>query len=190
MPPPLSHPLSPVSPYRYHHCNPAEEKNTPRRGDDGGPAMEHGVVLDRANSSSNHRHLPKRKVSRIDDVQHTTGVFGASSNLVNSVVGAGIIGIPYALNQAGFAVGVVLLCLVGYFADKSLRMIVELASFHPKLHNLGVLTYEDLMRIPFGTRGSNFILASMFIIAYGSSTAYLMWVGRSMYCPHPAAPLI
>jgi hypothetical protein len=30
-----------------------------------------------------------------------SGVFGASANLVNAIVGAGIIGIPYALKQSG-----------------------------------------------------------------------------------------
>ena len=129
-----------------------------------------------SNSNSNNNKQLRHQVSRIDAVQQQTGIFGASSNLVNSIVGAGIIGIPYAINQAGFVVGVALLCLVAYFTDKSLRMIVELASFHPLLSNLGVLTYEDLMRIPFGKAGSNFILASMFIMAYGAMTAYLLIV--------------
>lgn len=43
-----------------------------------------------------------------------SGIFGASSNLVNSIVGAGIIGIPYALLQCGFVAGILLLILVAW----------------------------------------------------------------------------
>jgi sodium-coupled neutral amino acid transporter 11 len=119
---------------------------------------------------------PRRQVSNIDAPKVKTGIFGASSNLVNAIVGAGIIGIPYAIRESGFVIGLLLLVLVSYFTDKSLRMIVNLASFHPVLKNLGVLTFEDLMSIPFGRWGSRFILASMFILAYGAMVAYLLIV--------------
>lgn len=94
----------------------------------------------------------------------------------NFCTGAGIIGIPFAIKESGFIVGVVLLLLVGIFTDKSLRLIVDLATFHPKLKDLGVLTYEDLMAIPFGRTGKIFILVSMFILAYGAMVAYLLIV--------------
>jgi sodium-coupled neutral amino acid transporter 11 len=58
--------------------------------------------------------------------------------------------------------------------DKSLRIIVELASFHPKLKHLGVLTFEDLMMLPFGIVGHHFILVNMFVLAYGAMVAYLL----------------
>lgn len=50
--------------------------------------------------------------------QKKSGIFGASSNLVNSIVGAGIIGIPYALKQSGLVTGVLLLLLVAYLTGK------------------------------------------------------------------------
>ena len=43
-----------------------------------------------------------------------SGVFGASSNLVNSIVGAGIIGIPYAIKTSGLIAGVLLLIFVSF----------------------------------------------------------------------------
>jgi len=47
-----------------------------------------------------------------------SGIFGTSSNLVNSIVGAGIIGIPYAFRESGLLVGVFLLILVSYLTGK------------------------------------------------------------------------
>lgn len=101
-------------------------------------------------------------------------VSGACSNLVNSIVGAGIIGIPFALQQSGLVSGVILLLLVGYFTDKSLRMMVDLATCSPQLRGRGVWTYDDLMLLPFGPKGRVFVLCSMFITAYGAMVAYLL----------------
>ena len=73
------------------------------------------------------------------------------------------IGIPYAIRNAGIIAGVLLLLLVSYMTDKSLRMLIELANFHPKLKNLGVHTFEDLMSIPFGRAGTLFVLVNMYV---------------------------
>lgn len=114
------------------------------------------------------------QVSNVSMPHQQSGLFGAASNMVNSIVGAGIIGIPFAISNTGFVVGVLMLILVGYLTDKSLRMIVELASFHPLLRHLGVLTFEDLARIPFGRWGAGFVLTVMFVMAYGGMVAYLL----------------
>jgi tetrahydromethanopterin S-methyltransferase subunit F len=57
-------------------------------------------------------HIPLKK----------TGIFGTTSNLVNTIVGAGIIGIPYAFRQSGLLVGILLLILVAYLTGKALLM--------------------------------------------------------------------
>jgi len=103
-----------------------------------------------------------------------SGIGGASANLVNSIVGAGIIGIPYAFKQSGLVAGVLLLILVAFLTEKSLRIIIGLASFHPLLHNRKVQTFEDLAAYPFGAYGSKFILFNMFVCAYGAMIAYLL----------------
>jgi sodium-coupled neutral amino acid transporter 11 len=95
-----------------------------------------------ANNGSNARtQPPTHQVSNMSMPNKKSGLIGTGGNLVNSIVGAGIIGIPYAMKQSGIVVGLVLLVLVAYLTDKSLRMIIELACFHPKLKKLGVLTY-------------------------------------------------
>eukprot|EP00592_Proboscia_alata_P023900 CAMPEP_0194444412 /NCGR_PEP_ID=MMETSP0176-20130528/127256_1 /TAXON_ID=216777 /ORGANISM="Proboscia alata, Strain PI-D3" /LENGTH=656 /DNA_ID=CAMNT_0039270785 /DNA_START=179 /DNA_END=2148 /DNA_ORIENTATION=- len=106
--------------------------------------------------------------------QTQSGIFGASSNLINSIVGAGIIGIPYAFNLSGLLTGWFLLILVGMLTRKSLTMIVETATFHPLLRELKVDTFETLAGYPFGDAGSKFILWNMLIMAYGAMVAYLV----------------
>jgi amino acid permease len=118
----------------------------------------------------------RRQVSSIDAPLVTTGICGSTSNLVNAIVGSGIIGLPYAMRQSGLVIGLFLLVLVSLATDKSLRLLFELATFHPNLRDLGVLTFEDLMSIPFGVAGRRFILVSMFILAYGAMVSYMIIV--------------
>ena len=132
---------------------------SPRANDDG--MVDTHVDDDRTTTKLS---LPKKKSS----------ILGASSNLVNSIVGAGIIGIPYAMRMSGLWAGIFLLILVSALTDKSLRILIEQASFHPKLCNLPVYTFEELASYPFGKFGYRFILANMFIMAYGAMVAYLL----------------
>ncbi|CAB9517552.1 Putative sodium-coupled neutral amino acid transporter 11 [Seminavis robusta] len=120
------------------------------------------------------RRAPKRMLSDIPEPKTRSGYGGAISNLINSIVGAGIIGIPYAFREAGLIVGLFLLVLVSYLTDKSLRIIIEAARYHPKLKMVGVKTYEDLMQIPYGYYGSLFVQVNMFILAYGAMVAYML----------------
>ncbi|KAL7533600.1 hypothetical protein ACHAXR_008576 [Thalassiosira sp. AJA248-18] len=117
---------------------------------------------------------PTTQLSNLSMPKKKSSILGASSNLVNSIVGAGIIGIPYALRMSGLWAGVLLLILVAVLTDKSLRMLIEQASFHPKLRHLPIHTFEDLASYPFGKFGSGFVLLNMFIMAYGAMVAYLL----------------
>lgn len=122
-------------------------------------------------SSTRHNKHNNDKLSK-PNIQ--SGIKGASANLINSIVGAGIIGIPYALKESGLVAGIFLLLMVGYLTDKSLRVIVGLACFHPSLRTRNVRTYEDLASYPFGRLGSFYVLINMFVLAYGAMVAYLL----------------
>ncbi|CAB9529454.1 Putative sodium-coupled neutral amino acid transporter 11 [Seminavis robusta] len=116
----------------------------------------------------------KRVLSDIPEPKQRSGLAGATVNLTNAIVGSGIIGIPFTIRESGLVLGLLLLLLVSYLATRSLRMIVETASFHPQLKLVGVKTYEDLMFMPFGSVGSMFILVNKFVFAYGCMVAYLL----------------
>jgi len=122
--------------------------------------------------------------SSVDDIQDNTlskpmiksGIGGASVNLMNYIIGAGIIGVPYAFKQSGLITGIILLILVSFLTDKSLRLLVDLATFHPLLHNRQIKNFESLASYPFGNLGSKFILLNMVIGAYGAMVGYLLIV--------------
>jgi hypothetical protein len=62
---------------------------------------------------------PRRQISNVSLPKTKSEISGACSNLVNSIVGAGIIGIPFAFKQSGLIAGVALLFLVSYFTGMS-----------------------------------------------------------------------
>ena len=66
------------------------------------------------------------------------GIPFAVANFLNSIVGAGIIGIPFALYHCGLVTGLILLAYVGYLTDQSVRMIVEMG------RELDVYDYEKV----------------------------------------------
>lgn len=92
-----------------------------------------------------------------------SGIFGASANLANTVIGASVVGVPYALRESGIVGGLSMLFLVSLLTDRSLKMLVGLASYHPKLRNKDICSYEDLASYPFGTIGERFIMFFMVI---------------------------
>lgn len=49
----------------------------------------------------------------------------ASFNYINSIVGSGVIGIPYAFHRAGFGLGLLLLVVVAIITDYSLILMVS-----------------------------------------------------------------
>ena len=166
-------------------------------------SMEPVEIEQPSQSTTTHTHNhnphqpPRRQVSNIPLPKKQSPIAGACSNLVNSIVGAGIIGIPFAFRESGLVAGVILLILVSYFTDKTLRMLVELAFFSPRLKDYGVMTFEDLLAVSVkccGKRKScihaslmvpqfDFQLTSSFSLVHFLRTAPL-WPRRNYFCPY------
>lgn len=62
----------------------------------------------------------------------------ASFNYINSIVGSGVIGIPYALHRAGFGLGLLLLIIVAIITDYSLILMVSFFFFSTHSPDLGI----------------------------------------------------
>jgi hypothetical protein len=70
------------------------------------------------NAAGHHGGPPRRQISNLSMPKKKSEIGGTCSNLVNSIVGAGIIGIPFALKESGIIAGVILLFLVSYFTGE------------------------------------------------------------------------
>jgi solute carrier family 38 (sodium-coupled neutral amino acid transporter), member 11 len=102
--------------------------------------------------------------------EHKSSVLGTAANLVNAIIGCGIVGIPYAMAQCGIAAGVPLVLFVAVLTEKSLRLLIETAAY------VQAGSYETLAESCFGRLGFRFVAMNMFITSYGAMVAYLMIV--------------
>jgi len=110
----------------------------------------------------------RTRPSTVEESKSSVG--GATFNLINAIVGSGIVGIPYAIQQAGLFPGVLLICLCATLTDKSLRLLIETAK------HAGAPTYETTMEACYGKFGFMFVTINMFIMSYGAMVSYLMIV--------------
>jgi len=92
-------------------------------------------------------------------------------NFVNSIVGAGIIGIPFALSQSGFVTGVLLLVLVSFITTYSVRQLIFLADIS------NTTSYEGLVKTVLNKPGSFAISFFMFELGFGAMVIYLSIIG-------------
>lgn len=100
----------------------------------------------------------------------------AMSNMANSIIGAGIIGQPYALRQAGFVTGVTLLILLTITVDWTIRLIV----INSKMS--GRDSFQGTMEHCFGRGGLIAISVAQWAFAFGGMVAFGVIVGDSI--PH------
>ncbi|CAG2175525.1 unnamed protein product [Oppiella nova] len=84
----------------------------------------------------------------------TSNLHQTGFNYVNSIIGSGVIGIPYALRTGGFGFGVILIMIIALLTDYSLCILVKAGNM------VGVNTYQvittifmDLVRAAFGSPG-------------------------------------
>ncbi|KAI9887617.1 MAG: hypothetical protein M1823_000601 [Watsoniomyces obsoletus] len=76
-----------------------------------------------------------------------SGMRNAFMNMANSIIGAGIIGQPYAFKQAGLATGIILLIVLTITVDWTIRLIV----INSKMS--GANSFQGTMEACFGRPG-------------------------------------
>jgi solute carrier family 38 (sodium-coupled neutral amino acid transporter), member 11 len=105
-----------------------------------------------------------------------SGLRSAFMNMANSIIGAGIIGQPYAFRQAGLLAGVILLVGLTAVVDWTIRLIV----INSKLS--GSNSFQGTVEHCFGRTGLIAISIAQWAFAFGGMVAFGVIVGDSI--PH------
>ncbi len=103
-----------------------------------------------------------------------SGLRPAFMNMANSIIGAGIIGQPYALRQAGLLAGVALLLALTAVVDWTIRLIVV----NSKLS--GASSFQGTVERCFGRPGLVAISLAQWLFAFGGMVAFGVIVGDSV----------
>lgn len=95
-------------------------------------------------------------------------------NYINSILGSGVVGIPYALHKAGFGLGLFLLIVLAVVTDYSLSLLVKSANL------AGVTSYQDLVHVAFGRPGFYLLTLLQFIYPFIAMISYNVIIGDTI----------
>lgn len=109
-----------------------------------------------------------------DWLRRGSGTFDGTVNMANSILGAGIVGLPYSMRESGFVAGVALLVGLSFLTDWTIRLIV----LNAKLS--GRRTYIEIMQHCFGPRGSAAVSLFQFAFAFGGMCAFCVVIGDTI----------
>lgn len=112
----------------------------------------------------------------LENARPRSGMRMAFMNMANSIIGAGIIGQPYALRQAGLMTGLALLIALTIAVDWTIRLIVV----NSKLS--GADSFQATMQHCFGKSGLIAISIAQWAFAFGGMIAFCIIVGDTI--PH------
>uniref|UniRef100_A0A452SNP6 Putative sodium-coupled neutral amino acid transporter 11 n=1 Tax=Ursus americanus TaxID=9643 RepID=A0A452SNP6_URSAM len=118
---------------------------------------------DRETLVSEHKHKGK-----------TYRQFTAVFNVVNSIIGSGIIGLPYSMKQAGFPLGILLLFGVSYVTDFSLVLLIKGGALS------GTDTYQSLVNKTFGFPGYLLLSILQFFYPFIAMISYNIITGDTL----------
>lgn len=115
----------------------------------------------------------------LESARPKSGMKSAFMNMANSIIGAGIIGQPYAFKQAGLLTGVLLLVALTITVDWTIRLIVT----NSKLS--GANSFQTTMQHCFGKSGLVAISVAQWAFAFGGMLAFCIIIGDTI--PHVLA---
>ncbi|KAF6238194.1 hypothetical protein HO173_003828 [Letharia columbiana] len=110
----------------------------------------------------------------LENARPKSGIISAFMNMANSIIGAGIIGQPYAFRQAGLSAGIVLLVILTITVDWTIRLIVINSKFS------GASSFQGTVEHCFGASGLIAISIAQFAFAFGGMVAFCVIMGDTI----------
>eukprot|EP01079_Euglenida_sp_SAG-EU17-18_P010614 gene10614-1930_t len=106
----------------------------------------------------------------------TRSAVGSTVNMINTIIGSGVLGVPYAFSRTGWLAGLVVLAAMGTMAVGSVRLMMLSTILAPR----EIRTYEDLGALclgrPWGKWWTEF---NIFFINFGASISYVQVIRDS-----------
>ncbi|XP_050418554.1 putative sodium-coupled neutral amino acid transporter 11 isoform X1 [Patella vulgata] len=116
----------------------------------------------------------RQLVEEKDDGRPRSGMYVTSFNFINSIIGSGVIGVPFALRQAGFGLGILLIIGVALITDYSIFLLIEggrLSNTH---------SYQDMVLVAFGRPGFYILTVLQFLYPFIAMVSYNVIIGDTI----------
>ncbi|KAI8344277.1 transmembrane amino acid transporter protein-domain-containing protein [Chlamydoabsidia padenii] len=128
-----------------------------------------------AQKQTNHLTQAERDLLQSDRPGYgTRSKIEVAFNLVNATVGAGIIGLPFAIAHTGFVLGIFVSIFVAILSQVGLYMVVLAGQ------RVGIYKFALLVEYLLGRTGYHFLNLMVFIQAGGACISYFILLGDTM----------
>ncbi|XP_040296218.1 putative sodium-coupled neutral amino acid transporter 11 [Bufo bufo] len=101
----------------------------------------------------------------------SSNIFWAGFNLINAILGTGMIGLPYSMKLAGLPLGILLLLAVAYVTDYSMILLIKAGEMS------GTSTYQALVSRTFGFPGYLLVSLLQFLYPFAAMISYNIITG-------------
>jgi len=108
-------------------------------------------------------------------------LFGGIATLMGTIVGAGILGLPYAIAKSGFYIGLLEIVLIGL-----IFLLAHLMFGEVMLRTKGSHQLPGYAKIYLGKAGKIILLIAMIFGIYGPLLAYLIGTGNALSAIFPS----
>jgi amino acid permease len=115
--------------------------------------------------------MEEHHASILQESHAPLSLVGPVANLCSATLGAGVLALPYALQQAGLVWGGILLLLAASSTLYSLQLLVEACRF------FDTYTYEGIVQLALGKRARTITEVSILLFCGGCAVAYIITVG-------------
>ncbi|CCG83285.1 Putative uncharacterized protein [Taphrina deformans PYCC 5710] len=163
------------------NANDDEDDQTPFLGGDGRllADRENPMIREARTRRPGHSDGRDSESGQLNDLGYKLPTDGGSIlnsffNMANSIIGAGIIGLPFAFSCTGYAIGIVLLLALTIVVDWTIRLIV----INAKL--TGKDSYQDIVESSFGQAGLVAVSLAQVLFAFGGMTGFCVIIGDTI----------
>ncbi|NWX65065.1 AVT2 protein, partial [Promerops cafer] len=98
----------------------------------------------------------------------------AGFNIINSIIGSGVIGLPYSMKEAGFPLGLLLLVVVALITDYSIILLIKGGNLS------STKTYQDLVKKTYGLVGYGILSTLQFLYPFIAMISYNIITGDTL----------
>jgi amino acid permease len=102
---------------------------------------------------------------------HRSGTVGGAFNTANTILGAGVIALPYIMKCFGMIFGIILVCFMAMVTVLTIHLLMEAKD------STGKNTYGKIAEASLGAKGSIITKCAIILNNYGLCTVYLVIFG-------------
>eukprot|EP00164_Ancoracysta_twista_P002307 GFYU01003050.1.p1 GENE.GFYU01003050.1~~GFYU01003050.1.p1 ORF type:complete len:467 (-),score=123.04 GFYU01003050.1:117-1517(-) len=110
----------------------------------------------------------------------TASTYGVAFNIGNSLVGGGVLGLPFAFRQAGILPGILGILALAAMSAYTFQLVPKLRAECRRRAGSSVKEYGDIGYVAFGRPGAMLVTFALVSAQLGICIAYLIFIAKNM----------